>query len=143
MTESGRNIVAAGDPPGFERDVAVGCVKIISIDSGSTALIGDNAVTELRSKAIAVKRTVPLLEGKEYDFADYSLFSRPLPKPPEVTPAAMSVAYEATPRIGFVDVIGISASTVFQIGHSIAIDAESRTKQIREVAFVRRPLPGG
>lgn len=143
MTKAGCGNVAAGAPPACERDIQVGCVDIISMDSGSTALFGDNAVSELRSKAIAVLRTVPLLEGKEYEFADYPLFSRPLPKPPEVAPAAMNVVCEGAPiRVGLVYVVGISASAVFQIGHSIAIDAESRTKQIREVAFTRQPSPG-
>ncbi|CAN7187413.1 spore germination protein GerPE [Paenibacillus sp. LjRoot153] len=111
----------------------VGNIYINSIGSASTMHTGDNVYTALQNRVFAVQREVPFYYGNEGSFAAYSFFQRPFPIPQPPEPFTMCVdnlgSYITVRNIR---ILGVAASSLFQIGSNRVTTAETRIKNIRQ-----------
>ncbi|HZG74692.1 MAG TPA: spore germination protein GerPE [Paenibacillus sp.] len=120
-----------GPPP---RASVVGDLYVVSLAAASIVQIGDGAIVDSRSRAIAVKREFPVYLGNEGDFERYPLFRAAIPTPVSLLPADVRFAPEPSNIVvGQVSVLAASSSAVVQIGSNGAISNESRQKQFRQL----------
>lgn len=121
----------------------VGNIYMHSIGSASTMHVGDNVYTALQNRVFAVQREVPIYYGNEGSFAAYHFFQRPFPMPQPPEPFTMCVdnlgSYITVRNIR---ILGVAASSLFQIGSNRVSRSETRVKNIRQ--FVTdKPGPKG
>jgi len=121
------------DVPGRGSRVSrVGCLFVNTVSQASALQCGDNRVSNLRSRAIAVQRAIPNYVKDEARFASYALFT--LPRLRLRTCAEVDfVAVDRCPSIdiGSVASLGVSASSVLRIGVTERVAAETRILHIR------------
>ncbi|WP_053365521.1 spore germination protein GerPE [Bacillus sp. FJAT-27245] len=100
----------------------------------STILLGDAMRIFGNSRALAVQREAEIFFDEEGDFAQYKVFSAPLPLPPIYEPIAMDT-FPVNPviKVGTIDVKGLSAASIIQIGSTPYIGMESRIHHIRQL----------
>jgi len=123
------------------RTTVVGSIRIISSTLGSIIQAGDSLVVSPRSKVLAVQRQVAEYYGDEGSFDRFRIFRQNIPEPV----LDESVSFSATNEnpyieVGAVHIIGISAASVLQFGSNKLVDAESRTKHIRQLLEGERPI---
>jgi spore germination protein PE len=116
---------------------AVNTIKVNSLTFSSTVLIGDSTEITPVSRALAVQREAQIFYENEGDFASFPIFSQPIPKP-EITERITINRINQSPiiKVNHVKVLGISSSSVFQVGSTKIIDAEARVKHIRQLLDV-------
>ncbi|MDR6554338.1 spore germination protein GerPE [Paenibacillus qinlingensis] len=111
----------------------VGNVYLNTIGSASTMHVGDNRFTALHNRVFAVQREVPYYYGNEGSFAAYPFYQRPFPIPQPPEPFTMCVdnlgSYITVRNIR---ILGVAASSVFQIGSNRVTTSETRIKNIRQ-----------
>ncbi|NOU66481.1 spore germination protein GerPE [Paenibacillus sp. LMG 31461] len=121
----------------------VGNIYVNSIGSSSTMHAGDNVYTALQNRVFAVQREVPIYYGNEGSFAAYPFFQRPFPIPQPPEPFTMCVdnlgSYITVRNIR---ILGVAASSLFQIGSNRVTAAETRIKNIRQFV-TNKPGPKG
>ncbi|MGG5253315.1 spore germination protein GerPE [Neobacillus sp. SM06] len=107
-------------------------VKVVSF--ASMLQVGDAKIVNSFSRALAVHREVEIFFGNEGNFSSYSVFNEPIPLPP-VTEDFSSATTHFNPviKVKQMDVIGISAASVLQIGNSEHVSMEARVKHIRQL----------
>ncbi|GFZ80821.1 hypothetical protein GCM10008018_27910 [Paenibacillus marchantiophytorum] len=111
----------------------VGWLDIYGISSSSTLHVGDNINTLLQSRVFAVQRQIPYFNGNEGSFAAYPFYQRPFPIPQPPEPFTMCVDNLGSfIRVGGVRILGISSTSLFQIGSNRITSAETRIKNIRQ-----------
>lgn len=119
----------------------VGTVYINSVGSSSTIHVGDNLNTALQSRAFAVQREVPYYLGNEGSFSAYPFYQRPFPVPQPPEPFTMCVDNLGSfIRVQGIRILGISASSVLQIGSNRITSGETRIKNIRQ-SVTNKPGP--
>lgn len=117
-----------------ERTSKVDTLSIISVDTSSVIEIGDSHLVDAVSNVIAVQREPAIYYEHEFQFADYPLFSFPMPEPEQ--PVAFQT--KTCQDNGFIHVKGVktsflSASSVLQIGSNECVTLETRIKNIRHL----------
>lgn len=117
----------------MKRISVVKAVNIKSVSNSSLFQAGDNLVVAPYSRVFAVQREIPTYIGNEGNF-NYPVFTAPVPVPFLDEQVQIAVR-NANPliEVGFLDIIGVSTSSVVQIGSNRAIQAENRTKHIRQL----------
>lgn len=118
----------------LQRTSIVNYLKVDTVSFSSILEIGDSTFTQGISRAIAVQREAEFFLGNEADFKSYSTFSDPIPLTP-ITEKLPMYTQQLNPiiRVQNIDVIGISASSILQIGSSKHISMESRIDHIRHL----------
>lgn len=86
------------------------------------------------SRALAVQREAEIFFDDEGDFAQYKVFSEPVPLPSIYEPVIMDT-FQVDPviRVGTIDVKGLSAASIIQVGSTPYISMESRIHHIRQL----------
>ncbi|GGG09798.1 hypothetical protein GCM10010916_28360 [Paenibacillus abyssi] len=75
-----------------------------------------------------------MFRGNEGNFASFPIFSASIPQPIINEHIHLSIRNEnPVIQVDIVDVIGVSTASVIQIGANRIIQAESRTKHIRQL----------
>ncbi|NRF92141.1 spore germination protein GerPE [Paenibacillus frigoriresistens] len=111
----------------------VGDVLIHDISSGSIMHTGDNINTALETTVFAVQREVPFYYGNEGSFKAYPFYRRPFPIPQPPEPFTMCVDNLGSfIRVQNIRILGVSSSSVLQIGSNRITSAEARIKNIRQ-----------
>ncbi len=107
-------------------------VKIVSF--ASTLQVGDAKIVNSYSRALAVHREEEIFFGNEGNFSSYPVFSEPIPLPP-ILENFSTATTNLNPVITVkeIDVVGISAACVLQIGNSEHVSMEARIKHIRQL----------
>lgn len=113
----------------------VGNLKVITQSFSSISQFGDSVAIIPRSYVLAIQRERPQYAGSEGNLAQFPLFRQPMAKVPVQPAEAGLVIDNINPSIdvGCVDIIGLSASAVLHVGSTVRIDAENRTKHIRQL----------
>jgi spore germination protein PE len=121
----------------------VGYVYVIEIGASSVLQVGDNVTTALDTNVFAVQREVPIFHGNEGSFKAYPFYQRPIPTPQPPEPFTMCVDNLGSYiRVRGIKVLGVSSTSMLQIGSNRVIGSESRIKNIRQ--FVTdKPGPHG
>lgn len=123
------------------RTSAVKNAYVNSVGLGSILFVGDCVEVKPRSKALAVQRQIADFSGDEGSFEAFPIYSRPIPRPDPSDEVQFTVTNRSSfIHVGAVKITSISSSSVLQIGSNLSIDAESRTKHIRQLQH-RPPSP--
>jgi spore germination protein PE len=117
----------------------VGTIKINGMLFSSLLQIGDNAVIQAQSRVFAVQREIARFWGREGRFDMYPIFTRPVPRPPELDYVAMSVDNLGSfIKVGHIRILALSTSAIMQTGSNRVLEAESRVKNIRQLISPRQ-----
>ncbi len=109
-------------------------VKLLSLTLSSIAQFGDNKQIKAESKALAVQREAEIFYGNEGDFDSYVIFNQQLPEPSFPCNIMMQQSHKQSMiKVGSVEILGVSSSSVLQIGSNEVIDCEARVKHIRQL----------
>lgn len=123
------------------RSSKVGYVRLISAQLGSILQAGDCFAVSPRSQVFAVQRQVSEYEGNEGNLKEFRIFSQNIPEP--VIDEEYSVTTTNRNKeiaVGSLQITGLSAASVIQIGSNRVVDTENRTINIRQLLKGRRPV---
>ncbi|MEC5423658.1 spore germination protein GerPE [Virgibacillus sp. C22-A2] len=117
-----------------KRTAAVNNITANSIGFSSIFNIGDTAATNQKSRAIAVQQQGAVFhKAEEPQFDDYSLFKRRANWPKQASRATSATFHHSDViHVNQVSLIGVSSSSVLQVGSINKIVTESRIKHFRK-----------
>lgn len=116
------------------RTSVVGKIDIYGILFASTLQVGDAVTVKQQSQVLAVMRERAQFWGNEGGFVNFSLFVRPIPQPVMDEQIDMRISNESPCiRVGCLSVLGVSTAVTVQIGSNEKVQAQSRTKHIRQL----------
>lgn len=117
-----------------QRTSVVDELRINVVSFSSIIEIGDATYFQAFSRALAIQRQKELFYGKEGFFSDYSIFSEPIPFP-GITEKIHCHFENIKPiiKVHHMDIIGISSSSLTQIGNCRHLFAETRIHHIRQI----------
>ena len=115
--------------------------KVHAVVEASAVFIGDMKQFQPTANIFAVQREIPTYYGNEGDLSPYLVFRSPIPIPSEnnTVPAAITND-NGYIRVGAIQVLSVSTSSLYQVGSTDYIQCESRLKHIRQLLTGTRPL---
>ncbi|MFS0864179.1 spore germination protein GerPE [Fredinandcohnia sp. 179-A 10B2 NHS] len=118
----------------MKRISVVDYIKINALLFSSIFEIGDTTRIAPVSKALAVQREVPIFFTNEGDLSNYPIFTKELPTVPINERISME-SYHQNPviKVNSIRILGVSSSSVVQIGSTEIIESQSRVKHIRQL----------
>lgn len=121
----------------MNRTSKVDHIHVNSVGISSVFQIGDSNVIHSVSHAIAVQREKELFFGNENPFQSYDVFNRAFPfVPMDEFITVRSSSMDPMIKVGTIDILATSSAAVIHIGNSEHIQAEARTKHIRQMDSV-------
>lgn len=113
---------------------SVGKMKINTVGAATVAEIGDSKQLTPINYTIAVQRERAVFLEQEFDFVDYSVFTRPLLQP-IVDEYVQMTRIQRCPYIVVQDInlFITSSSSIVHIGSSEQLNSQSRIKHIRHL----------
>jgi spore germination protein PE len=121
-------------PDMFHRTSCVDQIYVNTISFSSFLQIGDSSIINGFSRALAVQRETDTFYSNEGNFSAYRVFSKPIPFTPVHEPFSYQT-FNDHPiiKVGKIDVLGISSSSLLHVGNSKHISMEARVKHIRQL----------
>lgn len=118
----------------IKRTSIVNYTKVNSVGLGSVLQIGDSVQIKPLTRALAIQRQVQLFYGNEGDFEAFPIFTMEIPKFDTVENIIVK-RHNPTSfiKVNQIKVTSVSSASVYHIGSSTNIDAESRIKHIRQL----------
>ncbi|ULM98306.1 spore germination protein GerPE [Peribacillus frigoritolerans] len=118
----------------FSRISKVKSILSDTVSFSSTLQIGDTSYIDGNALAIAVQKKSETFDSVDVHFENYDIFKKPLYIPRLNEPVISSFS-NPNPfiRVGNINIIGISSSSVVGVGNVGHARMESRVKHIREV----------
>lgn len=118
----------------YKRVSIVNHIDINSCQFSSNILLGDANKLSPNSKVFAVQREHPIFFGNEGDLNQYPMYMQEIPLPLINEHINIQKKHEnPTIYVNNIHVIGISTSSLLQIGSNHQIHAQARTKHIRQL----------
>ncbi|WP_258000400.1 spore germination protein GerPE [Bacillus sp. Marseille-P3661] len=118
----------------FRRLSCVNTINIKDVANSAVFEIGDSEQIVPFSRALAVQREAQIFYGNEGNFEDFHIYTQPIPKPNITENVTFNrINEEPTIQVNTVRIIGMSFSSVFQVGSTKLIDSEARVKHIRQL----------
>ncbi|HAQ08389.1 MAG TPA: spore germination protein GerPE [Bacillus bacterium] len=116
------------------RTANVDRIKADSVSFASVLQIGDSDQVRAFTRALAVQREAEVFFDNEGNFNAYSMFSEAIPLLP-VTESFQSRTHNLNPfiKVGNIDILGVSSSSIVHLGNSRHISMEARVKHIRQL----------
>ncbi|CAG7621776.1 spore germination protein GerPE [Paenibacillus allorhizosphaerae] len=119
----------------------VDVTKVNAVISASSVFIGDMKQFQPKANILAVQREIPIYNGNEGDLSPYLVFRSPITIPSEENTVPAAITNEnGYIRVGAIRVLSVSTSSLYQIGSTDYIHAESRLKHIRQLLTGTSPL---
>ncbi|MBS4172009.1 spore germination protein GerPE [Bacillus sp. FJAT-49736] len=116
------------------RNSVVQDISINDVVFSSNVHVGDTTYIKANSRAFAVQREEELYFGFEVDFEDYPIFSEVIPIPPITEDIHFHrINLDPVIRVDHINIIGISAASIFQIGSIKDAYLESRVHHVRQL----------
>ncbi|GKU81724.1 spore germination protein GerPE [Niallia sp. NCCP-28] len=118
----------------LQRTSVVNKAKAVVLSFSSIFEIGDANYFQAMSRALAVQRQKKIFYGIEGSFNDYPIFSEPLHLPPieeEITCHFENL--KPIIKVNNINITGVSAASLLQIGNCRHLYAEARIKHIRQL----------
>ncbi|GAB6258299.1 MULTISPECIES: spore germination protein GerPE [Peribacillus] len=118
----------------FSRISKVKSIVSDTVSFSSALQIGDTSYIDGHSLALAIQKKSETFHSVDIHFEDYDIFKKPLYIPRLNEPVITSFS-NPNPfiRVGNINIIGISSSSVVGVGNVGHARMESRVKHIREV----------
>lgn len=112
----------------------VNYTSVNAVSLSSVFLIGDATQVTPRNQALAVQRQRQLYFTNEGNFEEFPIFTMDIPKPRMDADLTIN-RYNLSSfiKVDQIHVTSVAASSLYQIGSSNFIDAESRIKHIRQL----------
>ncbi|RXI98208.1 spore germination protein GerPE [Anaerobacillus alkaliphilus] len=125
----------------MHRTSVVSSTLLRNLGLSSVFQIGDSVQITPQNWALAVQRQVEFFYGKEGNFEAYRIFTITLPHLP-VTEQVLINRFNQSSFIKakHIQITSVSGSSVYHIGSTQNIQAESRIKHIRQIERVREEL---
>lgn len=123
----------------FQRISQVKSLTAKSVIFSSGIQIGDSSFIDSTSKVIAVQRNSDLPFRRTYQFSDYPIFFKPTTLP--ILNEPIRIHFEnPCPFIkaGNIRIIGLSTSSLANIGNSKHIRLQTRIKHIRDLTYAQK-----
>ncbi|MED1202478.1 spore germination protein GerPE [Heyndrickxia acidicola] len=118
----------------MKRNSYVDRVEVNDIAISSSFIIGDSEQILCRSYVFAVQRQKEIDYGFEGSLDPYPVYTEVIPLPPITEPVMIKRDNSRSSiHVSKVDIIGLSTSTVFQIGNTGDAYLESRIHHIRQL----------
>jgi len=118
----------------IRRTSKVDFLKVNVVELSANIQIGDTQDIDALSRTIAVQKEEEIFYGDEHSFNQYSLFSEPLILPPITETVFLKTINENSYiQVNTINVLGMSAASVLQIGNVNYIFLENRRKHIRHL----------
>jgi len=118
----------------IRRTSKVDFLKVNVVELSANIQIGDTQDIDAFSRTIAVQKEEEIFYGDEHFFNQYSLFSEPLILPPITETVFLKTINENSYiQVNTINVLGMSAASVLQIGNVNYIFLENRRKHIRHL----------
>jgi spore germination protein PE len=118
----------------LQRTACVDRIKVDSVSYSSILQIGDSQLIEAFSRALAVQREAEVFFTKEGNFAAYPIFSEEIPFNPVSESLSFSIEnVNPVIKVGTIDIMGASSSSIVHLGNSCQISMEARVKHIRQL----------
>jgi spore germination protein PE len=118
----------------LQRTSKVNSIEVDSAGIGSVIQIGDSTCINSFSRALAVQRQHEIFFSNEADFRKFPIFSRTFPFTPFTETIRIATKHEnPIIKVGRIDILGVSTSSLLHIGNSEQISMESRIKHIRHL----------
>jgi len=116
------------------RTSVVGHVKVRSLLLSSAVHVGEIGGLFPDSRVFAVQRERAVFLGNEGDLEQFPIFRQPFARIRSTERIQLEI-HNRIPAISvrMVDILGISASSVLQVGNVGVVDATNRTKHIRQL----------
>ncbi|WP_019153303.1 spore germination protein GerPE [Robertmurraya massiliosenegalensis] len=117
-----------------KRTSSVERITINSLSIVSTLEIGDSSQIQAFSRAIAVQREHEIFFGNEMKFTNFDIFTETIPMEPIFEEVSFET-FTINPiiKVGFIDITGVSTSSIVHIGNTKNVYMESRIKHIRHL----------
>ncbi|PKG25477.1 spore germination protein GerPE [Niallia nealsonii] len=118
----------------LQRTSVVNKAKATILSFSSIFEIGDASYFQAMSRALAVQRQKKVFYGIEGSFNDYLIYSEPILLPPieeEITCHFENL--KPIIKVNNVNITGVSAASLLQIGNCRHLYAEVRIKHIRQL----------
>lgn len=118
----------------LQRTSVVNKAKATILSFSSIFEIGDASYYQAMSRALAVQRQKKIFYGLEGSFNDYPIFSEPIPLP--LIEEELTCHFENLKpiiKVNNINIIGVSAASLLQIGNCRHLYAETRIKHIRQL----------
>ncbi|WP_375088204.1 spore germination protein GerPE [Peribacillus sp. RS7] len=118
----------------FSRISKVKSILSDTVSFSSTLQIGDTSYIDGNSLALAIQKKSETFGSVDIHFEDYDIFKKPF-YIPRLNEPVISRFSNPNPfiRVGNINIIGISSSSVVGVGNVGHARMESRVKHIREV----------
>lgn len=125
----------------MNRSSVVKNIKINAILNASIANFGDSKIIDPKAKVLAIQRDIPIFYEDEGNFKLFPLFSRPIPEP-IITEKIQMTVKNINPyiKVNNIKIVGISASSILQVGTTQYINSEARIKHIRQLLRGEYPV---
>lgn len=116
------------------RTANVDRIKADSVSFASVLQIGDSDQVRAFSRALAVQREAEVFFDNEGNFNAYSIFTEAISHSP-LTESIQSTTHNLNPfiKVGNIDILGVSSSSIVHLGNSRQISMEARVKHIRQL----------
>ena len=116
------------------RSSVVDYINIKNVIFSSNIIVGDSNKMEMDSRIIAIQRQQEIFYGYEAPFENFPIFTEVIPIPP-ITEELHFQRFNADPviKVGTINVLGFSTSTVLQVGNTKDIYLESRIHHLRQL----------
>ncbi|WHY57821.1 spore germination protein GerPE [Peribacillus simplex] len=126
----------------FSRISKVKSLLSDTVSFSSALQIGDTSYIDGNALALAVQKRSETFQSVDIHFEDYEIFKRPFYIPRLNEPVISSFS-NPNPfiRVGNINIIGISSSSVVGVGNVGHARMESRVKHIREVPKKNEETP--
>jgi spore germination protein PE len=126
----------------MNRISVVNQVKVESVSTSSTLIIGDSAKITSRTRILAVQRQIAVFFEHEGEFEDYPLFSKAIPKPNLPRERVNMNVIQESPfiKVNRIKVFGVAGSSIMQIGSTCIFDLEARIKNFRQFVTSETPV---
>lgn len=122
------------------RTSVVNCVNLNSLANSGVFQSGDSDKINSYSAALAIQRESTKFGTFNVPYSKYKVFSKPV-LVPVCPPYKIKETYNANSfiRVGKVDILGVSSSSLLHIGSVNDIKLQSRVKHVRN--FLTNPYP--
>ncbi|WP_454862108.1 spore germination protein GerPE [Peribacillus frigoritolerans] len=126
----------------FSRISKVKSIFSDTVSFSSAMQIGDTSYIDGNSLALAVQKKSETFHSVDIHFEDYDIFKRPFYIPRLNEPVISSFS-NPNPfiRVGNINIIGVSSSSVVGVGNVGHARMESRVKHIREIPKENEETP--
>ncbi|WP_144550812.1 spore germination protein GerPE [Peribacillus simplex] len=126
----------------FSRISKVKSLLSDTVSFSSTLQIGDTSYIDVNSLALAIQKKSETFHSADIHFENFDIFKKPFYIPRLNEPVISSFS-NPNPfiRVGHINIIGISSSSVVGVGNVGHARMESRVKHIREVPKKNEETP--